>query len=570
MSKVWKTADVDASEAGRLSRETGLPEPLAAVLLARGYRDSFAIDRFLNPRLSDLSDPFDLPAMAPAVDRIWQALDQARPMVVYGDYDVDGITSTALLVRVLRRLGGTVSAFLPNRVDDGYGLSEDTLQRCVSSAKPALVITVDCGTSSSAAVRWAAGQGIDVVITDHHEPGGDVSPAVAVVNPKLGAREDLKNLAGVGVTFKLCHALIKKGRGQGRGVAKDVDLREYFDLVGVGTIADVVPLLGENRILAHHGLAALNKAPALGFRALIETAAIKPPLDSYHVGFLIGPRLNAAGRLGDAEASLELLLTGDESRAREIARRLNDANRERQAVEAAIVEEVRAELDRAFRPAEDFGLVLAREGWHPGVIGIVASRIVNRYRRPTVVIGIDEDGNGRGSCRSIEGFNLVEHLDRCADLLTKHGGHAMAAGLEVDEKNIEAFRARFNEVAAATLKGVDLRPVQKIDAWIRLGDADARMMEHLDRMRPFGEGNPAPIFGARAVRMIGQPRIVGKGHLKMLIGAGGTQCEAIGFNLAEKEVPDGPLDVAFLVQRNSYQGRETIQLNVKDLRKAEA
>ena len=564
-SKIWRAAAADGESASRLAAELDLPLPLAMVLIARGHADAASAERFLNPRLSDLSDPLILPGMSAAVERIWSAIDRKEPIVIFGDYDADGISSTALMVRVLGSLGAKVVPFLPHRIDDGYGLAAETLQRCIENHHPKLVVTVDCGTNSVEAVLMARSSGIDVIITDHHEPSGEVAPALAVVNPKCGQNDDLKVLSGVGVAFKLCHALVKAARGTGRPEAA-LDLRNHLDLVCIGTIADIVPLTGENRIFCRHGLALLRRTNLVGLRALIEVSGIKGELDAYHVGFLLGPRLNAVGRLGDAQASLELLLTEDADRARELAQQLDRTNRERQDVEAQIVKEAMAEIDSFFKPEEHFGLVIAREGWHPGVIGIVASRLSARYRRPTVVIAIDETGECRGSCRSVEGFNLVENLALCSTLLIRFGGHAMAAGLGVERRLIEAFRKRFNEVAAEALRTADLRPVQNIDAWVDLREADERLMTGLDRMRPFGFGNPTPVWAARGVRVVGQPRVVGGKHLKMALASGGTQREAIAFGAGDRQLPVGPIDVAFQLQRNSYQGRDTLQFNVQDFR----
>ena len=429
-------------------------------------------------------------------------------------------------------------------------------------------MTVDCGTGAAESVKMAERAGVDVIVTDHHESSGVVAPAFAMVNPKLGADEASKVLAGVGVAFKLCHALLKRGRQNGQKRAEEIDLRLYLDLVGVGTIADVVPLTDENRILARYGLDQLNKTKSAGLKALSDVAGIQGRIDAYHVGFLIGPRLNAAGRLGDAQAALDLLMTDDPLRARDLAGQLDRSNRERQDVEKRIVDEAVKEIEGSFDPKKHFALVLARKGWHPGVIGIVASRICQAYRRPTVVISLDEGDEGRGSCRSIEEFNMVERLAECSDLLARFGGHAMAAGLDVPVALIDAFREKFNGVAAKALQGVDLRPVQKIDAWIDLRDADARLLDALDRMRPFGLGNPTPVWGVRGARLAGEPRILKDKHLKFLVASGAAQLDAIAFGLARQKVPVGLIDIAFQLDRNSYMGRESLQLKVQDFRPA--
>ncbi len=567
MSKVWKSALADAAGAKALAAEAGLPLPLASLLVSRGVATAQAADRFLNPRLSDLSDPFLLPDMGAAVARIWKAIDAREPIVVFGDYDADGVSSTALMVHVLSRLGAVATPFLPHRIDDGYGLGAEPLGRCIDQFKPKLVITVDCGTGSVDAAQLAKEKGIDLIVTDHHEKSGAVAPALAVVNPKLGHDEGQKVLAGVGVAFKLCHALVKRAREEKREGAEAVDLRPFLDLVGIGTVADIVPLVGENRILARHGLTALMKTRLVGLQELIDVSGLRDkPLDAYHIGFVLGPRLNAAGRVGDAHAALEMLLMDDRAGARGLAMQLDAANRERQETEARIVKEAMTTIGGYFEAKQPFGLVVHSAGWHPGVIGIVASRLSSKYRRPTVVIAVDETGLGRGSCRSIEGFNLVERLEDCGDLLRRFGGHAMAAGLEVEGSKLAAFCERFNEVATRALAGSDLRPVQTVDAWVDLREADEPLIASLQRMQPFGFGNPTPVLAARGVRVV-STRPVGNGkHLKMTVASGATQRDAIGFHLGEQKVPDGPVDVAFHLQTNTFNGRTSIQLNVQDIR----
>ena len=567
--KLWKTAETDATRAAGLARELDLPCPLAACLLSRGLTTPEAIERFFKPRLSDLTDPFAIAGMDAAVTRIWQAIDRAESIAVYGDYDVDGITATGLLVRVLSRMGARVTPYLPNRAEEGYGLSLDGLERCVAACAPSLLITVDCGTPAGDAVREAQRRGIDVVVTDHHEAAGDVAPAVAVVNPKLGDDDRVRMLAGVGVGFKLCHALVKRGRDAGWLEAGNVDLRDYLEWVAIGTVADAVPLRGENRILVSHGLGRLGGTQFAGLKALMDVARIGPKVDAYHVGFVIGPRMNAVGRIGDALTALELVLTDHPPRAQSLAATLDAANTERKRIESRILVEAEEQIREHFDPDRHYCLVIGREDWHVGVIGIVASRLCARYRRPVVVVAFDEGGVGRGSCRSIEEFDLVAGLGECADLLDRFGGHRMAAGMEVRRSRFDAFRSRFHEASAAKLRSRDLRPVQRIDAWLELGEADQRLMEGIERAGPFGEGNPVPVWAARGVTLMGQPRVVGKDHLKMSLAAGGRLMNAIGFGMASRSVPDGPLDVAFTLERDSWMGGESLQLHVQDFRPAE-
>lgn len=565
--KLWRTVQVDESRVSALMAETGLRRPLVSVLLGRGHGSAGAIEQFRNPRLADLSDPFTLPGMEAAVRRVWEALDRKERIVVHGDYDADGITSTALLTGVLRRLDGDVSWFLPSRMEHGYGLSVDSALHCVRDLKPGLIITVDCGSGSREAVEAVRAAGVDVVVTDHHELTGAPAPAVAVVNPKLGTGTDAGVLAGVGVVFKLCHGLLKAGRASRRAGIDAIDLREYLDLVAIGTVADVAPLTGENRVLVRHGLARLNRTRSPGLQALVDVAGVEALLDTYHVGFVIGPRLNAAGRLGSAVAALDLLLTEDASRAMQLASELDGANTERRRIEDAIRLEAEQDLDAVFDPDRHFGLVVARGGWHPGTIGIVASRLVSKYNRPAVVIAIDEEGKGRGSCRSTDALDMLGALQDCSDLLAAFGGHRMAAGLTVEADRIDEFTLRFNEACASRMRGKDLRPVQTVDAWLSLREADEGLVAGLETLRPFGFGNATPVWGARGLRVAGSPQRVGKNgaHLSLTLQDGDTRMSAIGFNLGAMPLPAGDLDVLFQLEENTYQGRTAVRLKLQDV-----
>ncbi len=567
--KVWKTVEFDRALVNQTAHEMGIPLAMAKILHGLGLKERDVINRFLNPRLQDLSDPFLIPEMDKAVERIWLALNRHEDIIVYGDYDVDGITSTSLLITILKKLGATrVTSCLPNRVSDGYGLSVDALTRCIESCEPDLLITVDCGTNAAEAARVIAGLGIDVVVTDHHESSGESPDVCALVNPTLRGNEESTMLAGVGVVFKLCHALIKYGRNHHYDSADEIDLRNYLEWVAVGTIADIVPLIGENRILVHRGLSQLDQTRFAGWKALIDIAGVRGPVNAYDVGFCLGPRLNAAGRMGKAESALELLLTNDYHKADLIAHELDAANRKRRDIEKMIYDEAISEIDSSFDVSGGFGIVVGREGWHPGVIGIVASKLVSVYQRPVVVIAFDEDGLGRGSCRSIEGYNLLNGLEQCKGALITFGGHKMAAGLKIDVKQLEFFRKRFNHVVTSELKDRDLRQVQYVNAWLELHQIDDVLMNAMERLGPFGRGNPSPVLAVRGVK-IDAVRKVGKNHLRLTLSAGDARRPAIAFGMADRIIPESPVDAAFYLRRNSYMGRDSLQLNIQDVRASE-
>jgi len=564
--KRWRTVQTDAQAAAALAAATGLPRPLAALLASRGHATAEAVERFRRPRLAELSDPAALPNMPQAVARVWRALERGERIVVHGDYDADGVTSAALLLRVLRRLGGQAEGFLPRRIEDGYGLSPDTARRCTEELRAGLIVTVDCGSGAADAVRAAAAAGVDVVVTDHHELAGAPAPAAALVNPKLDADPALHTLAGIGVAFKFCHALLKEGRSRGCPAAAEIDLRDYLDLVAIGTIADVAPLTGENRALVSHGLQRLPATRNPGLRALLAQTGLSGELSPYHVAFVLGPRLNAAGRIGSAEAALGLLLTEDDDEARQLAERLERDNAERRRIEDGIRQEAEAELDAGFDARAHFGLVAARAGWHPGAIGIVASRLCAKYYRPAVVIALQPDGRGRGSARSIPAVHLLAALHDCADLLENYGGHAAAAGLQIRAEHLEAFRRRFNEACAQRLTPADLTPVQDVDVWLTLGDVNEKLWQEMRALRPFGYGNPEPVWGVRGVRAVGTPRRLGENgaHLALTLSDGTVQCDAIGFNLGGATLPSGKLDVLFHLDKNTFRDKTSLRLKLQD------
>jgi single-stranded-DNA-specific exonuclease len=585
--------------APQLASSLSISPALAQILAQRGFTSPTSANLFLEPRLKDLADPFQLPAMSDAVEAILDALRQKKRIVLYGDYDVDGITSCALLARVLRKLGGHVGIFLPNRMDEGYGLSADGVERCLTTHQPALLIAVDCGTSSVNEIARLAAVGVAVIVLDHHLPSpqnekesgrmGDrgtllatphfpiapfphssapLPPCRALVNPKLASPDaPWFHLCSVGIVFKVCHALLKRARETGMTTAAAIDLKEFLDFVALGTVADVVPLVGENRILARAGLEQLRRTQNLGLLELKRLGQVPDPPTPHHIGFRIAPRLNAAGRLKDAMESLECLLTDDPARAAQLAESLDEHNRERQGVEAQMLDEARELARQQLDTEHNRVIVVAREGWHIGVVGIVAARLTQEFYRPAVVIGV-ADGEGKGSCRSIEGCHIVDALRRCAGLLEKFGGHEMAAGLTIRAENIPLLREQLNSAAREMIADEDLRRPVRVEATVALADVDAKLMRELEQLAPFGAGNPPPLFAALQLRCAAPPRAVGKDgkHLKLWLDDGTAKADAIGFNMAQQGVPEGALDVAFVPEWNEFQGQRKIQLKLRAIR----
>jgi len=502
--------------------------------------------------------------MEEAVERLLSAISRGESIVLYGDYDVDGVTSLAILARVLRIMGAKVSCFLPHRMEEGYGLTEEGLARCLEGGKPDLLLAVDCGTTSVAEIAGLRACGVDVIVLDHHECKAELPDCVAVVNPKRpDAAVDYTYLCSAGLAFKLCHALLKR-----RPVA-GFDLKEVLDLVALGTVADIVPLVAENRILVKAGLKQMERTRWVGLQALIDVARCRVPLTPSEVGYQLAPRLNAAGRLGTARHALELLLTDEPGRARTLALDLDVQNRDRQRVEKQTHDEAEEQLWLHGNPLERAAIVVGAPEWHPGVLGIVASRLARKYHRPTLVIGFDGDGMGKGSGRGIEGISLVAALDECKSLLSRHGGHEMAAGLTLQAECFEAFRARFEEVARRMLSDDALLPQVSIDAEIDLAEVTLELLQWHEQLQPFGTGNAQPLFMARGVRPLAPPTVLKGKHLKLWLGQGGVRKEAIFFNALPGDLPRPPWDIAFCIERNEWRDRVGVQLQIQRIRSAE-
>jgi len=566
----WTLAPPQPLLAGQLAATFKISPLLAQCLLNRGFSEPSVIDIFLQPRLKNLADPFLLPNMAAAVERLLRAREQNEPLVIFGDYDVDGVTSTALLTEVLRALGWQVDFYLPNRMDEGYGLSADGVENCLKKFPVKLLLAVDCGSTAVETIAGLRERGVDVFVLDHHQVSNPAPAAVALVNPQLSTinhklSTNFTELCSAGLAFKLAHALVKRGRETGLPGAAEFDLRPLLDLVALGTIADIVPLIGENRILVSAGLEKLSVTKRPGLVALKEVAQCPPTLGAYEVGFQLAPRLNAAGRLETAEEALNLVLAPDLKTAVPLAQELDLRNRERQKIERSISDEAVGVVRSKFDAQKDFVIVEGQLLWHIGVVGIVASRVLQQFYRPTFIIGGDGE-SWRGSGRSIAGFDLAAALRECDDLLIRHGGHAMAAGVTIHPDKLDAFRARLNELARRSLKPEDLQPPLRLDAEVALKDISLATLAELDRLKPTGQGNPSVQFCARGVTQSRPLQRMGaeKQHVKMWVTDGEVTHECVWWGAGKESLPVGKFDLAFAPSVNEFNGRRTVQLKVLD------
>jgi len=546
--------------------------PAVARLLAiRGIDEPEAAHRFLHPSLDHLHDPFRLADMAPAVERILAAIERKEKIAIHGDYDVDGITSTVILCRALELFGATVIHFIPERLRDGYGLQPETFDRLHADGVK-LVISVDCGIRGIEAARRAAELQIDLIVTDHHEPGTTLPAALAVINPK---RHDCdypdKNLAGVGVALKLVQALC--GR-----LDRLRWLPAFVKVAAIGTLADVVPLVGENRVIAKLGLDMLSQGPhKVGLRALLEVAGLTgKTIDSGHVAFMLAPRVNAAGRMASPEIAARLLLAADETMAAEaqdLARQLDGENVRRQEEEAGILSSARKVVETDPAVGARSILVVAGDGWHRGVIGIVASKLVDSFHRPVIVLSVDGE-HAHGSCRSIRGFDMLAALEHCAAHLIRFGGHKQAAGLTMAASSVTAFREAIADYADNLLGPDDLKPRLRLDGCIGFRDITGDFAGQMALLAPFGTGNPRPLFEALGVQVIDGPRRLKDRHLKMALKQNGRIFRAIAWRAVEREqfITDNrsSLDLAFSLEHNKYQGDEFLELSVSDVKIAAA
>lgn len=558
----------DPEAVGLLARELSLPPSLCGLLVARRVLDPESAKQFLRPRLEDLHPPGDLKDLERAVSRVGQAVSRGETVLVHGDYDVDGVCAAALLTLWIRRLGGSAVPFVPHRVKDGYDLGPAGL-RAAERAGASVLVTCDSGILAHDAVEEASSMGLDVIVTDHHAPGARLPPAVAVVNPN---RHDcdypFSDLSGTGVVFKLCQGLARAA-----GIPAE-ELWPHLDLVALATVADLVPLRGENRTLTRFGLRYLARTTKPGLQALLRESKLEgqAEIDAGRVGFVLAPRINAAGRVDDADVALRLLLTEDAQEAGRLARHLEEANTRRKEEDRATLDDALVRLAEVFDPGRDFGVVLEGEGWHPGVIGIVASRLVERIHRPVVLVTFEGD-TGRGSARSVPGVHVLDAIRAGADHLTRFGGHRQAAGLDLEMVRLPAFREAFNTHVRKQLGGKVPRPRVGGDLTLPLADANDDLHRLLRYLGPFGIGNPRPVFCARGLELAGRPREVGSGHLKLRLADGGHQLEAIGFGLARRMPPEqlgDRIDALFQLRENEYRGVRTLQARLVDVRPSEA
>ncbi len=563
MKKRWTIRKHDADAVNSLALELGVKPIVAALLIARGHDDPEKAFQFLNPSKEHLHEPFLLKGMQEAVDRIQQAIEKGEKILIWGDYDVDGTTGTVLLRKMLSVLGAETGFHVPNRFTEGYGINIPALEKAQQDGY-SLVISVDCGIRSFEPLEWARDHGLDVIVTDHHlsdEIRGN-PPAVAVVNPnQTGCTYPDKNLAGVGVAFKLAHALL-------RAKGHENEVAGFLKIAAIGTVADVMNLTGENRAIVAMGLLDLPRTDNWGLKALMEIADCRSDMTSYHIGFRLGPRINAAGRMDVARHVVELFECGDFTEARKLAGVLDSRNRERQQVQQRITELALFETEGI---SEKHFVVVAGEGWHQGVIGLAASRIAEKLHRPTVVITI-KDGVGHGSARSISNFHLLKALDTCEDLFEQYGGHAAAAGMKIKQENIPALQQRLNEYAIATLSDDDLMPELNIDALLTSRSLGLDLVESLAPLEPFGAGNPKPVFVTRDLVLRDEPYVMKDKHLKLkLFGEDGKPFEAVWWDGVERSrgqtlKPNSRIELAYVLEANRWQGNTRLQLVVEDLR----
>ena len=568
----WTHTPPPAEEVEALSQGAGVSRVLAELLHRAGQRDAGAAAAFLQPALASINDPFLLRNLQAGATRLRAAIANREEVVVLGDYDVDGVSSTALLVMILRRFGLSPRFVVPRRSADGYGLSRSAIDRALEAGKPHLFIALDCGTNSHEEAAYLRAQGIDVMVIDHHRSRERVLSDGILINPHVEADETngdaaWRHLCTVGLVFKLCHGLLKQLRAENNPIAFQIKLRDHLDLVALGTVADLVPLLGENRILARHGLRILQDTHRPGLRALMDVAGVRPSqgLTPTDISFRLGPRINASGRLADAALSVELLISDDKQFCTDTAEQLDTFNRERQDIERGITEEAERLIETEFSTLP--GIVLFHADWHPGVVGIVAGRVTRKYNRPCIVLG-NEGDMAKGSGRSVDGVNLVEVLGTCCENLTSWGGHPMAVGISLPKVHLDTFRTRFAAAVRAHAGGDITEARLDLAAWLMPEQINERLMEELDSLHPFGQGNPEPVFGVRGVVLRTPVEIFKEHHFRFHFEDGrGRRMHGVAWKMAVRQPPLGvPLDFAVELKWNHFNNRKLLQLGLIDWR----
>ena len=572
MKYKWELAKPNFDTANALVAALKVSPLMAQCLVNRGVTESETAERFLEPRLKQLADPFQLPEMRRAVDRLFAARDAGEPITIFGDYDVDGITSTAILKISLEQLGWEIRHYLPHRMDDGYGLSREAVEKCLVNCPNTVFLAVDCGSTNTESITWLRDKGVDVLVLDHHQVVDPAPPAYALVNPQRAAEGEpcFRELCSAGLAFKLLHAVVKAGRERDDPAMADFDLRPYLDLVALGTIADQVPLTGENRILVDCGLRKLNETDRPGLVALKKIALSGDGVGVYEVGFQLGPRLNAAGRLESAGAALDLLLAPNSTTAEKLAEKLDTHNQERQRTQKEITDHLIDGLRLRFDAKKDFVVVEGQPHWHIGVVGIVAGRVKDEFNRPAIVLGGDGDLL-RGSGRSVTGFDLADALRACDDLLLDHGGHAMASGLTIEPGKLDAFRERLNEVARERMDGISHQTPLRLDTETTLYELTMTRLRELEKLEPTGQSNPPVHVVLRDLELQRAPFRMGQEqqHAKLHVTDGAMTAEAVMWNVPEDGIPEERFDLAAAPSINEFRGRRSVQLKILDWRPAD-
>ena len=559
MNKKWQIYETNEEEVKKVKSKYQLNELLATILVNRNIIKEDDIRLFLNPTRDDFYDPFLITDMKIAIERIVEAIEEGQKVTIYGDYDVDGITSITVLKSFLKDVGLEASSYIPNRLDEGYGLNKDAIDT-IKQSECDLMITVDCGISAMDEIEYANSLGIETIVTDHHEPGNELPKAYAVIdNKRKDSKYPFRELAGVGVVFKLIQALgIRMG-------LKEESYLKYLDIVCIGTISDIVPLVDENRVIAKLGMMLVKQTKNIGLKSIIHSSGYTK-IDSNTISFGVAPRINACGRMGKAEEALELFLSANINEVNNLTKKLNEHNRERQETEKAIFESAIEKIEREHLN-DNKAIVVGGKNWHHGVIGIVSSKITDMYFKPSILLSFEEDGMGKGSGRSIPGFDLHDALMKCSDTVEKFGGHSMAVGITIKKEKLEAFREEFEKIA--TENHIDeIMPIINIDAKINLSDIDKEMVESMKQLEPFGEANKMPIFAFKNLK-IDSIRSLSEGkHLKLTLKDTNNIINAIGFNmgyLAEEYRIGDKIDVAGVLEVNTFNGTENLQINLKDI-----